>query len=104
MEEKTRDKIKELIKPGILTDLTRLVLTNAIYFKGQWMSQFKKERTLPEPFELMNGEKVEVPMMNQTREFNYSENETAQILEMPYEEINYPWSFSSQRKERGEGS
>ena len=85
VEEKTRDKIKELIKPGILTDLTRLVLTNAIYFKGQWMSQFKKERTLPEPFELMNGEKVEVPMMNQTREFNYSENETAQILEMPYE-------------------
>lgn len=85
VEAKTRDKIKELIKPGILTDLTRLVLTNAIYFKGQWMSQFKKERTRPEPFELMSGEKIEVPMMNQTRELNYSEDETAQILEMPYE-------------------
>ena len=85
VEEKTRDKIKELIKPGILTDLTRLVLTNAIYFKGKWMSQFKKERTGLEPFELMSGEKVEVPMMSQTREFHYSEDETRQVLEMPYE-------------------
>lgn len=85
VEAKTRDKIKELIKPAILTDLTRLVLTNAIYFKGKWMSQFKKEMTRPEPFELMSGEKIEVPMMNQTRELNYSEDETAQILEMPYE-------------------
>lgn len=85
VEEKTRDKIKELIKPGILTDLTRLVLTNAIYFKGKWMSRFEKERTLPGPFFLMNGEKAEVAMMNQTRELNYSEDETAQILEMPYE-------------------
>lgn len=85
VEAKTRDKIKELIKPGILTDLTRLVLTNAIYFKGQWMSQFKKGMTRPEPFELMGGEKIEVPMMNQTKELNYSEDETAQILEMPYE-------------------
>ncbi len=85
VEEKTRDKIKELIKPGILTDLTRLVLTNAIYFKGKWMAQFNEERTRPEPFELMSGEKIEVPVMSQTREFNYSENETAQVLEMPYE-------------------
>ncbi len=85
VETKTRDKIKELIKPAILTDLTRLVLTNAVYFKGQWMSQFKKGMTRPEPFELMGGEKIEVPMMNQTRELDYSEDETAQILEMPYE-------------------
>ena len=85
VEEKTKDKIKELIKPDILTELTRLVLTNAIYFKGKWMSQFKKESTKPAPFELTNGEKVELPMMNQAKEFNYSENDTVQILEMPYE-------------------
>lgn len=85
IEEKTKDKIKELIKPGRLTTLTRLVLTNAIYFKGRWMSQFKKESTRPESFELISGDKAEVPMMNQAKEFNYSENETLQILEMPYE-------------------
>lgn len=86
VEGKTKDKIKELIKPGILTELTRLVLTNAIYFKGRWMSQFKKESTRPEPFELINGDKAQVSMMNQAKEFSYFENETAQILEMPYEE------------------
>ena len=85
IEGKTKDKIKELIKPGILTELTRLVLTNAIYFKGRWMSQFKKESTKPEPFQLVSGDKAQVPMMNQAKEFNYSENETVQILEMPYE-------------------
>lgn len=85
VEEKTKDKIKELIKPDILTELTRLVLTNAIYFKGRWMSQFEKNNTTPKQFELMTGEKVEVPMMSQTKEFGYFENEIAQVLEMPYE-------------------
>jgi len=85
IEAKTKDKIKELIKPGVLTEFTRLVLTNAIYFKGKWISQFKKESTKPEPFELISGDKVQVSMMNQTKEFNYSENENIQILEMPYD-------------------
>lgn len=88
VEEKTKDKIKELIKPGILTGFTRMVLTNAIYFKGQWMSQFRKKSTRPEPFELMGGESVAVPMMNQSREFSYAENKTTQILEMPYKGAN----------------
>lgn len=84
VEEKTKDKIKELIKPGILTEFTRLVLTNAIYFKGRWVSQFEKKNTTPRQFELTTGEKVEVPMMSQTKEFRYFENEIAQVLEMPY--------------------
>jgi serpin B len=85
VEEKTKDKIKELIKPGILNDLTRLVLTNAIYFKGKWMSQFIKERNSQQEFKLLSGKKVEIPMMNQTKEFGYFENDGLQVLEMPYE-------------------
>ena len=85
VEEKTKDKIKELIKPGILTGDTRLVLTSAIYFKGRWILQFEKKDTMLRQFELMTGEKVEVPMMSQTKKFRYFENEIAQVLEMPYE-------------------
>lgn len=86
VENRTNDKIKELIvkTPPVLTTLTRLVLTNAIYFKGKWQFQFDAKNTQDTPFTLLNGEKVKVPMMGQTKEFNYAENDTLQIIEMPY--------------------
>jgi len=84
VEKKTNNKIKNLIGPGVLDAMTRLVLTNAIYFKGNWQSQFKEDRTRPAPFTLLNGDKVEVPMMNQTAEFGYMETEDLQGLELPY--------------------
>jgi serpin B len=84
VESKTKDKIKELIKPGTLDSMTRLVLTNAIYFKGKWESQFKPERTQDSPFVLLDGQKVNVPMMNQTGKFGYMETNDIQALEMPY--------------------
>ncbi len=84
VEKQTQDKIKELLKPGVLNALTRLVLTNAIYFKGDWASQFKKEATKDEPFTLTGGKKVNVPMMNQAAKFRYGETPAAQVLELPY--------------------
>ncbi len=84
VEEKTNNKIEELIKPGVLSELTRLVLTNAIYFKGNWDRQFKKAATQPGPFTTADGKKTEVPMMNQTEEFRYIETETFQGLDLPY--------------------
>jgi serpin B len=84
VESKTRDKIKELIKPGSLDLMTRLVLTNAIYFKGKWASQFKPERTQDAPFTLLTGEKVTVPMMSQKEHFGYAETNDIQVLELPY--------------------
>ncbi len=85
VEQKTNDKIKQLIKPGVLGPMTRLVLTNAIYFKGKWAGQFKPKMTRDEPFTLLGAEKVDVPMMRQDDErFGYAENEDCQILDMPY--------------------
>lgn len=84
VEQKTKDKIKELIKPGVLDAMTRLVLTNAIYFKGNWQRQFKKDKTRDAPFTLASGEKVDTPMMNQTGEFRYMETEDFQAIELPY--------------------
>ncbi|MGD0572815.1 MAG: serpin family protein [Sedimentisphaerales bacterium] len=84
VESKTKDKIKELIKPKMLDSMTRLVLTNAIYFKGKWANPFKPERTQDSPFVLLDGQKVNVPTMNQTGRFGYTEANDIQILEMPY--------------------
>jgi serpin B len=84
VEKQTQDKIKDLLKPGVLSPLTRLVLTNAIYFKGDWTSPFKKDLTRDEAFDDGGGAKAKVPMMHQTARFKYHDAETLQVLEMPY--------------------
>jgi serpin B len=84
VEKKTNNKIKNLIPKGVLNSMTRLVLTNAIYFKGNWARQFKEDRTKDAPFTLADDQKVDVAMMNQTAEFNYMETESFQGLELPY--------------------
>ncbi len=84
VERKTKDKIKDLIKPGVVDRLTRLVLTNAIYFKGKWAKQFKPESTQDAPFTLLNGEKITIPMMSQKEHFGYTEINDIQLLELPY--------------------
>jgi serpin B len=84
VEKKTNDKIKNLISEGVLDSMTRLVLTNAIYFKGNWARQFKENRTKDSPFTLTDGQKIDVAMMNQKAEFGYMETDTFQILELPY--------------------
>jgi serpin B len=84
VEKQTREKIRELLKPGVLTPLTTLVLTNAIYFKGNWASRFKKERTHDAPFHVTPRKTVDVPMMFQTAKFGCTETRDLQVLEMPY--------------------
>jgi len=88
VEDKTEGKIKDLIPPGFLEPSTVLVLTNAIYFKGNWVVQFDPKETKEEDFKTSNGEIVKVPMMRllETDEkFNYAETEDFQILELPYD-------------------
>lgn len=84
VEEKTKDKIKDLIKPGVLDSLTRLVLTNAIYFKGNWASQFETSKTKQDTFWLDSSKSIEVSLMAQKADFRYVETESLQILELPY--------------------
>jgi serpin B len=87
VEDQTNDKIKDLIPAGVLLPDTRLVLTNAIYFKGEWVKQFDKSATKERDFKITPNNKVPVPMMRHTgheSRFNYSETEDLQILELPY--------------------
>jgi len=87
-EEKTAGKIKDLIPPGIIDDQTRVILTNAIYFRGLWLLPFNPEFTRPEKFYLPDGQEIEVPMMRllgDRARFFYMENEEVQMLEMLYE-------------------
>jgi serpin B len=84
VEKQTNGKIKDLISPGVLDAMTRLVLTNAIYFKGNWINPFEKDQTRDEPFTLTDVTTVQVPMMNHQARFGYAETDALQALEMPY--------------------
>jgi serpin B len=85
VEKQTHEKIKDLIKPGVLDRLTRMVLVNAIYFKGRWASQFEKNATKNSAFWRTKKTPIETPMMHQEQEYNYLEEDGLQILELPYE-------------------
>ncbi|MEM2920770.1 MAG: serpin family protein [Candidatus Bathyarchaeia archaeon] len=88
IEEQTNHKIKDLIPPGFLDEYTRLVLTNAIYFKGDWKIAFNESLTVEDDFWVATDRSVRVQMMhmnpNKTTKFNYAEIGDVQILELPY--------------------
>jgi serpin B len=84
VEQKTQDKIKDLLQPGALRSDTRLVLTNAIYFKGDWETQFDKAQTKSEDFHLSRAQTVTAPLMHREGRFSYFDGGTFQILEIPY--------------------
>ena len=84
VEDQTQEKIKDLLPAGSLDALTRMVLTNAIYFKGDWASQFKTASTRDMDFTVSADKKVTAKMMHQEAKFGYSETTGAQLLKMPY--------------------
>jgi serine protease inhibitor len=84
VEQKTQDKIKDLLQPGALRSDTRLVLTNAIYFKGDWETQFDKAQTKDEDFHLSPAQTTTAPLMHREGRFSYFDGGTFQVLEIPY--------------------
>ncbi len=82
VEGETQGKIQELIKQGILTELTRLVLANAIYFKADWVQPFHSTRD--EPFTRLDGSQVSVPLMTSRMDALYAAGENFQAIELPY--------------------
>lgn len=82
--EKTEGKITNLLPNGVLDERTRLVLTDAIYFKATWASTFSEKMTKPRPFAALDGTKSNVPMMSQSDSFPYAEIDGHQLIELPY--------------------
>ncbi len=84
VEDKTDQQIVELIPEGVLDSLVRLVLVNAVYFKGNWAAQFDPADTADAPFWIAPGESVIVPMMQQTAALRHGRFDGVQVLELPY--------------------
>lgn len=83
--QQTEQRIKDLIPQGSINDMTRLVLTNAVYFNGGWQTPFDKALTKDGPFFLPNGQKVTVPMMYQSESTGYAAGSGYQAVELKYD-------------------
>ena len=81
---RTKQKIRELIPAGGLDADTRLVLVNAVYFKGMWVLQFRKAATRDEPFHLEGGGTVQAPLMHQHEEVRYLQARGYQAVDLHY--------------------
>lgn len=84
VEEQTRDRIKNLIPGGALTEDTRLVLVNAIYLKAPWAMSFSKSATADMSFQLTDGTRVNTPAMNQTETLGYLRGDGYVAVALPY--------------------
>jgi len=85
VSDQTEGRIEDLIPQGVITWLTRLVLTNAIYFNAAWEYPFDEDMTADGLFYLLDGGQVIVPMMKQTESFGYTEGEGYQAVELLYD-------------------
>jgi serpin B len=83
--EQTEQRIKDLIPPGAIDPLTRLVLTNAIYFNAAWANNFEKNATQPADFHLADGSTVKVPTMHQTEHLGYAAGNGYRAVTLPYD-------------------
>jgi serpin B len=85
VSNQTEGRIEDLIPPGEIDVLTRLVLTNAIYFNAAWEYPFDEDMTTDGPFYLLDGGQVSVPMMKQTESFGYTKGKRYQAVELQYD-------------------
>lgn len=90
VRDQTYGKINGIVEPDNMTPDLRAVLVNAIYFKGQWQSQFDPKATEVSPFKVTPDERVSVPMMHQTGTFRSHtfHDWSGQVLELPYRNSN----------------
>ncbi|MFC1939933.1 serpin family protein [Chloroflexota bacterium] len=85
VSDQTEGRIEDLIPQGAIDALTRLVLTNAIYFNAAWQFPFEEDSTNDDPFHLLDGKEITVPMMRQTESFGYTEGDAYRAVELTYD-------------------
>ena len=99
--QQTKEKIKDLIPLGVISSATRLVLTNAVYFKSNWAAKFEKAATKDGPFTTAAGRQITTPMMHQEDRFRYMETADLQALELPYRQYELSMVVLLPRKPDG---
>lgn len=84
VSEQTNDRVNDLLPAGSISSATRLVLTNAIYFKAPWLYPFDEDDTQAEWFTTLSGSSASVSMMHETVDAAYAQVGDVQVVELPY--------------------
>ena len=90
--EHTEDKIQDIVPEGAITEDSRLVLANAIYFYGGWLHTFDEGSTTDGDFHLIDGTTASVPFMGQQAHFSYGTGDGFQVIELPYAGSNFAFT------------
>ncbi len=85
VSDKTNDKINDLLGEAAVKSETRIILTNAVYFLGKWKSVFDADDTRPGDFHVTTSMSLPARFMSQTKDFKYYEDDSVQVLQLPYE-------------------
>ncbi|KAK9874767.1 hypothetical protein WA026_005574 [Henosepilachna vigintioctopunctata] len=106
VESKTNGKIKNFIEASALDPLTRLMLINAIYFKGNWTSQFPSQATRKRKFYKYGKQEIEVDTMFQSSNFKFSDNKEldAKFLQIPYKGSDIIFTIAVPNQQNGLGA
>jgi serpin B len=85
VDDETKGRISDLLGPGTVDALTRMILVNAIYLKAPWLVPFDANVTRPAPFSLLDGSTAEVPFMARSDDLMaYAQGDGWQAVELPY--------------------
>lgn len=84
VSRETKEKVKDIVPPGVINDLTRLVLANAVYFKAAWQYPFPQDATQPGDFFLLDGTVAEASMMHEHEDLRSMQGEGYRAVELPY--------------------
>ncbi len=84
VSQSTNEKIRDIIPPGALDELTRLVLANAVYFKAAWLHPFEPDATQPDSFRRLDGTAADVPMMHEQSGLSWMQGDGYRAVELPY--------------------
>lgn len=101
VEERTEEKIIDLLSADDIKDDTRFVLVNAIYFNGKWAFPFEKDDTADGDFRSSSGQALSVRMMHQQDDFRIFEGDGFDAVSLPYEGGDYDMVIFLPRKDNG---
>jgi len=98
VSEKTNRRINEIVSSANINSETKMLISNAVYFKGEWLNKFEKQKTISAPFFTSVENQYKVDFMHMTENLQYFENDEYQFISKPYKDSNFSFCIILPKK------